>query len=99
MEQELQDAHDHINMVESQLATANDRLIEMEQSKAVSESVSSERLSEITELQRKLEGSEVKEGLVGEMNGQISALERQVVKLQGEVSMMCVLSLSLSCII
>ena len=82
-------------MVEAQLATTNDKLLEMEQSKAVTESVNSERLSEITELQRRLEGSEVREGLVGELNGQIASLERQVVKLQGEVRISLSLSLSL----
>ena len=73
-------------MMESQLATANDRLLEMEQSKAVVEAVSSERLAEITELQRRLEGNEVKEDLVGELNGQITSLEKQAVELQALVS-------------
>ena len=85
MEKDLSDAHDHINMLESQLATANDRLLEMEHSKAVVESASSERLAEITELQRRLEGNKVKEELVGELNGQIASLERQLVQLQEEV--------------
>ena len=72
-------------MVESQLATANDRLLELEQSKAVVESVSSERLSEITELQRRLEGNVVREDLLGEVEGQRASLEKQVVHLQEEV--------------
>ena len=85
IETELSEAHDHINMVESQLATANDRLLELEQSKAVVEAASSERLAEITELQRRLEGNEVKEDLVGELNGQVASLERQLAQLQEEV--------------
>ena len=85
IEKELSDAHDHINMVESQLATANDRLLELEQCKAVVEAASSERLAEITELQRRLEGNQVKEDLVGELNGQVAALERQLAQLQEEV--------------
>ena len=85
IEKELSDAHDHINMVESQLATANDRLLELEQCKAVVEAASSERLAEITELQRRLEGNQVKEDLVGELNRQVAALERQLAQLQEEV--------------
>ena len=85
IEKELSDAHSHINMVESQLATANDRLLELEQSKAVVEAASSERLAEITELQRRLEGNELKEDLVGELNGQIDSLEKQLTQLQEEV--------------
>ena len=85
IEKELSEAHHHINMVESQLATANDRLLELEQSKAVVEAASSERLSEITELQRRLEGNEMKENLVGELNGQVASLEKQLTTVQEEV--------------
>ena len=84
-EKELSDARDHINMVESQLATTNDRLLELEQSKAVVEAASSERLAEITELQRRLKGNEVKEDLVGELREQVESLERQLSQLQEKV--------------
>ena len=87
IEKELSDAHGHINMLESQLAMTNDKLLEMDHSKAVVESVSSERLAEITELQRRLEGNEVKEDLIGELRGQIVSLERQGVQLQEEVKL------------
>lgn len=84
-EKDLSDAHDHINMVESQLATTNDRLLELEQSKAVVEAASSERLAEITELQRRLEGNEMKEDLVGELREQVELLEGQLSQLQEKV--------------
>ena len=72
-------------MVESQLATTNDRLLELEQSKAVVEAASSERLAEITELQRRLEGNEMKEDLVGELREQVESLEGQLSQLQEKV--------------
>ena len=70
---------------------ANDKVYDTEHSKSVVESVSSERLNEITHLHKQLEEERVRDGLVNELKEQVASLENQLASLQDKVLCTCVL--------
>ena len=86
-EAELASAHEHCNALETQLANTQDQLLDLERSKGVVDSVSTERLSQITLLQQQLEEGRVRDGLIGELRQQINTLEGRLSRLQTEVSL------------
>jgi len=84
-EKELAASREHCGMLEAQLATAQDTVLDLERSKEVSESTSSERLAQITQLQRRLDEQRVHEGLVRELRERVQTLEEQLTRLRSEV--------------
>ena len=88
LEEDLRSSHTHSDLLESQLAKANENLEDMERTKVILEGVGSERLSEITQLHRQLEEERVNEGLVRELGEQIASLEKQLTNLQSKVSVL-----------
>ena len=85
MEEDLQSSRDHCNLLESQLAMANDKVGDVEHSKSLVERISSERLTEITHLHKQMEEERVRDGLVSELKDQVSSLENQLAALQDKV--------------
>ncbi len=86
LETDLASSHAHEDLLTSQLEAATETLEDNKLSKTLLEKVGSERLSEITVLQRQLEEERVKEGMVRELGEQITCLESQLTGLQGKVS-------------
>ena len=60
-------------------------MLDLERSKGVSESTSTERLAQITQLQRRVDEQRVHEGLVRELRERVRSLEEQLTRLRSEV--------------
>ncbi len=85
LEGELAFAREHSAALEAQLASTQDQVLDLERSKGIIESASAERLSQLTQLQRRVEEGRVREGLVGELREQVNSLEQRLTRLQSEV--------------
>ena len=84
-ERELGATQDHAHSLEARLASTQDQLLEAERSREVAEGAGSKRLGVISELQQRLEEAGTREGLVGELQEQVTFLQEQLDQLQTEV--------------
>ena len=85
VQRELGATQDHAHSLETRLASTQDQLLEVERSREVAEGAGNKRLGVISELQWRLEEAGTREGLVAELQEQVTALQEQLDQLQSEV--------------
>lgn len=78
-------ANEHGAALEAQLASTQDQVLDLERSKGIADAVGTERLAQISQLQRRVEEGKVREGLVSELREQVNSLEQRLTRLQNEV--------------